>query len=160
MVREVELWPKLAPISIGVLTNANSNWQLAVEHWQLATTIKKVAIVKTNTCLAIQLTGDPANWQYSRDGNSPAYVAAHCSWCNTPRSVATKICIMSQRQRSAAYYYFCIFFTIIFFTTICLYQKKKVELYLEPFKELIFGGSIWGVLQGVASPNYVKIFVC
>ena len=27
-------------------------------------------------------------------------------------------------------------------------------------KKLIFGGSIWGVLGGVAPPNYVKIFVC
>ena len=47
---------------------------------------------------------------------------------------------------------------------ICLlniyWYQKKVELYLEPFKKLIFGGSIWGVPGGVAPPNYVKIFVC
>ena len=37
--------------------------------------------------------------------------------------------------------------------------SKKVELYLEPIKKLIFGGSIWGVPGEVAPPNYVKIFV-
>ena len=48
-----------------------------------------------------------------RDGNSAAYVATRCCWCTAPRSVATKICISSQRQRSAAYYNFLPFFTII-----------------------------------------------
>ena len=49
----------------------------------------------------------------TRDGNSAAYAAVHCSWCTTPHSVATKICIMSKHQRSAAYYNFLLFFTII-----------------------------------------------
>ena len=39
----------------------------------------------------------------NRDGNSAAYAAARCCWCTAPRSVATKICITSQHQRSAAY---------------------------------------------------------
>ena len=56
---------------------------------------------------------DRAQWRgdelRSRDGNSTAYAAARCCWCTAPRSVATKICITSQRQRSAVY----IFFTII-----------------------------------------------
>ena len=38
-----------------------------------------------------------------RDGNSAAYAAARCCWYTAPRSVATKICITSQHQRSAAY---------------------------------------------------------
>ena len=45
-----------------------------------------------------------------RDGNSAAYAAARCCWCTAQRSVATKICITSQRQRSAAYYNFLHFF--------------------------------------------------
>ena len=46
----------------------------------------------------------------SRDGNSAAYAAARCCWCAAPRSVATKICTTSQRQRSVAYYNFIHFF--------------------------------------------------
>ena len=46
----------------------------------------------------------------TRDGNSAAYAAARCCWCTAPPSVATKICITSQRQRSAAYYNFLNFF--------------------------------------------------
>ena len=46
----------------------------------------------------------------SRDGNSAAYAAARCCWCTAPRSVATKICITSQHQRSAAYKNFFTFF--------------------------------------------------
>ena len=38
-----------------------------------------------------------------RDGNIAAYAAARCCWCTARRSVATKICITSQHQRSAAY---------------------------------------------------------
>ena len=50
----------------------------------------------------------------TRDGNSAAYAAARCCWCTAPRSVATKICITSQHQRSAAYKnFFTFFFTII-----------------------------------------------
>ena len=45
-----------------------------------------------------------------RDGNSAAYAAARCCWCTAPRSVATKICITSQHQRSAAYKNFFTFF--------------------------------------------------
>ena len=70
------------PIEIGVLATANfvgswhwqlsiGSWQLCIGSWQLsigserlATTIKKVAIVKTNNWMAVLLTGDPANWQY------------------------------------------------------------------------------------------------
>ena len=46
----------------------------------------------------------------SRDGNSAAHAAARCCWCTAPRSVATKICITSQHQRSAAYKNFFTFF--------------------------------------------------
>ena len=38
--------------------------------------------------------------------------------------------------------------------------SKKVELYLEPFKKLIFWGPILGGFRGMVPPNYVKIFVC
>ena len=31
--------------------------------------------------------------------------------------------------------------------------SKKVELYFEPFKKLIFGGSIWGVPGGGGTPK-------
>ena len=46
----------------------------------------------------------------SKDGNSAAYAAARCCWCTAPRSVAAKICITSQSQRSAAYNNFFTFF--------------------------------------------------
>ena len=75
-------WQLALPIEIGVLATANfvgswhwqlsiGSWQLCIGSWQLsigserlATTIKKVAIVKTNIWMAVLLTGDPANWQY------------------------------------------------------------------------------------------------
>ena len=58
-----------------------------------------------------------------RDGNIAAYAAARCCWCTAPRSVPTKICISSQRQRSAAYYNFYIFFTIIVGELFCYVQQ-------------------------------------
>ena len=45
-----------------------------------------------------------------RGALTTAYAAARWCWCTAPRSVATKICITSQRQRSDAYNNF---FTII-----------------------------------------------
>ena len=60
--------------------------------------------VEHNVCITYRCC------MYYRDGNSAAYAAARCCWCTAPRSVATKICITSQRQRSAAYNNFFTFF--------------------------------------------------
>ena len=65
-------------------------------------TLSLVLPAKTTVSLIVQ----------SRDGNSAAYAAARCCWSTAPRSVATKICITSQRQRRTAFYNFFIFFTI------------------------------------------------
>ena len=49
-------------------------------------------------------------------GNNAAYAAARCCWCTAPRSLATKICSTSQRQRSTAWrvlQFITFFFTII-----------------------------------------------
>ena len=63
-----------------------------------------------------------------RDGNSAAYAAARCCWCTAVRSVATKICIMSQRQRSAACYNFLHFFTIIASESFLYFQQWLVMM--------------------------------
>ena len=73
----------------------------------------------------------------ARDGNSTAYAAARCCWCTAPRSVATKICITSQRQRSAAYHNFLHFFTIIAGKLFLNVQQWLVMMQLQDESKII-----------------------
>ena len=74
----------------------------------------------------------------NRDGNSVAYAAARCCWCTAPRSVATKICITSQHQRSAAYNNFFTFFLqlllVIFFFT---FTKSTMQIIIQLIQQCI-----------------------
>ena len=97
-------------ISLKVLepdtNNRNSNHnEIAKRLQQKLTVIRPLDNIFCKT-KPVPTTSTPT----SRDGNSAAYAAARCCWCTAPRSVATKICITSQHQRSAAYKNFLHFF--------------------------------------------------
>ena len=82
-----------------------------VRHcWLCLTLAKQILINELKACLFFS---DKLRTTHIRDGNSVAYAAARCCRCTARRSVATKICVTSQRQPSAAYYNFTHFFTII-----------------------------------------------